>query len=253
MITLSREQTVALQSWFQPERPGPLIGAHVVHTGHGTAWVDRWPAPRAILVETAGNYSLLGEPAALTPAALKPHLAGFVEAAPAFEPLLRAAFPQLEMWQRLIFTLNVPPPHFPLPDGFTIRPLSAVDVPYFQPLSPEAAWISKTWGGAAGLAASGYAWGAFAADRLVSVACTFFLGAQYEEIGVATEPGFRGQGLSVACAAALCRDIQQRGRHPSWTTSPDNIASRRVAEKLGFAFQRHDLLYIIETSIPAPA
>ena len=52
--------------------------------------------------------------------------------------------------------------------------------------------------------------------------------------GVATEPGSRGQGLSTACAGAVCQDVRDRGRIPSWTTSPDNTASLRVAAKLGF-------------------
>jgi bacillithiol biosynthesis deacetylase BshB1 len=30
----------------------------------------------------------------------------------------------------------------------------------------------------------------------------------------------------------LCQDIQARGKRPSWTTSPDNIPSQRVAQKL---------------------
>jgi RimJ/RimL family protein N-acetyltransferase len=120
-------------------------------------------------------------------------------------------------------------------------------------LSPAADWIAKTWGGPAGLAAGGYAWGAFADRRLVSVACTFFVGDQYEEIGVVTEPAFRGQGLSAACAGALCGDILARGRRSSWTTSPDNAASLRVAAKLGFTVQRHDRLFVVGARIPVPA
>jgi predicted GNAT family acetyltransferase len=67
---------------------------------------------------------------------------------------------------------------------------------------------------------------------------------------VVTEPGDRGLGLSAACAGAVCQDILGRGRRPSWSTSPDNLASLRVAEKLGFSFQRHDYLYVIGINIP---
>jgi predicted GNAT family acetyltransferase len=120
-------------------------------------------------------------------------------------------------------------------------------------LSPQSFWIAKTWGGPAGLAASGAAWGAFVDGRLVSVACTFFMGERYEEIGVVTEPEHRGQGLSVACTRALCLAIFARGRRPSWTTSPDNTASVRVAEKLGFRLDRHDWLYVAGIPVPEPA
>jgi RimJ/RimL family protein N-acetyltransferase len=59
--------------------------------------------------------------------------------------------------------------------------------------------------------------------------------------------------LSVACAGALCLDIQNRGRIPSWGTSPDNRASLRVAEKLGFSFRRRDYLYVIGIPVPPSA
>ncbi|MBW0123768.1 GNAT family N-acetyltransferase, partial [Pseudonocardia oceani] len=48
------------------------------------------------------------------------------------------------------------------------------------------------------------------------------------------DPGFRGRGLSTACAAAVVHDVRARGRVPTWTTSPPNRASRAVAARLGF-------------------
>lgn len=249
MIPLTPKQTATLKNRFLPERPGPLIGSHVIQTGHGTCFVDRWPKPQAILVETAGNYSLIGEAQVLTPADIQPYLSGFVETSEAFVPLLETAFPDVRIWPRLIFVQeDVPSPVAATPAS--IRRLRPSDADHLQGLDPQSAWISKTWGGPQGLAASGYGWGAFVAGRLASVACTFFLGQTYEEIGVVTESKFRGSGLSTACAAALCHDIWARDRRPSWTTSSDNPASRRVAEKLGFVLDRHDRLYVVGISIP---
>jgi GNAT superfamily N-acetyltransferase len=252
MIHLTPRQTATLQSWFLPERPGPLVGPHVINTGQGCCWTDRWPGPRALLVETAGNYSLLGDASALSPADLQPHLQGFVEAPEGFVPLLRAAFPDLVIWPRVIYTqpstLDPPPPN-----NLSLRRLTPCDAQSLVNLDPDLAWISKTWGGPGGLAESGYAWGAWAEGQLASVACTFFLGQTYEDIGVVTEPGFRGQGLSTACVGALCQDIWARGRQPSWTTSADNVASQRVAEKLGFSLRRVDMLYVIGLETPRPA
>jgi RimJ/RimL family protein N-acetyltransferase len=42
------------------------------------------------------------------------------------------------------------------------------------------------------------------------------------------------------------------GRIASWSTSPDNRPSRRIAEKLGFALLRHDALYAIGIAPPQP-
>ena len=250
MILLTPEQTTSLKNWFLPEIPGPLmIGLHVIQTGNGACLADRWPDPRALLVETAGNYTLLGEGQALSPEDLRPHIAGFVDTSEDFVPLLKAAFPKGKKWSRVIFEQQAPPNPTSSRD-YLLRRLGSSDTYHLWGLSPKSNWVSKTWGGPAALAASGLAWGAFVADQLASVSCTFFVGEKYEDIGVVTEPQFQGLGLSTACAGALCADIHTRGRQPSWTTSPDNIASIRVAEKLGFVLQRHDHLYVAGISIP---
>lgn len=250
MILLTPAQTAMLVDWFGEERAGPLVAQHVALTGNGACFVDRWPDPQAAIAFASDNLVLAGEPTALTPEDLRASLAGFVDAPPAFAPLLRTTFPDLVAWDRVIYDLEGPP-HYVPPAGFMVRRLSPDDAYQLWALSRESAWVTKTWGGPPGLAASGMAWGAFAGDRLASVACAFFVARGYEEIGVVTEPAYRGLGLSAACAGALCGDIIARGRRPSWTTSPSNVASKRVAEKLGFAFRRRDVLYVIGVPVPA--
>jgi GNAT superfamily N-acetyltransferase len=253
MIRLRSDQVAGLADWFFPERPGPLVGSHVVLTGQGAAWADRWPAPRALLVEVAGNYSLAGDPDALRPAD-QPPLAGFIEAPEPFIPLLRAACGDLFEWGRVIFELPgsaaLDLARFGAPANALVRPLAAADAAHLAGLGPDTNWVCITWGGPGGLAASGRAWGAFVGGRLASVAGTFFAGAQYEDIGVVTEPGFRGRGLNTACAAGLCHEIRARGHTPSWSTSADNPASLRVAEKLGFARHRTDRLFVTGVKVP---
>lgn len=251
MLQLNPTQTATLRDWFVPDRPSWLVGLHVIQTGNGACFVDRWPDPRALLVETAGNYALAGDPDALRPDDLQGRVAGFLDALDRFVPLLQETFPGLQVWERVIYELEGNPSFSP-PRDYLIRRLVSTDTHHLWGLSPASGWISKTWGGPPGLASSGYAWGVFAGGRLVSVACTFFLGEAYEDLGVVTEPGFRGLGLSVACAGALCQDVQNRGRRPSWSTSPDNTASLRVAEKLGFSLLRPDRIYVIGASIPEP-
>ncbi len=245
MIQLAPEQIAELRPWFTPDQPGPItIGPHVINTGHGTVWADQWPAANVILAEVAGNYLLRGEPAALTAADLRLHVRGYLAASDDFLPLLEAISGQVITWARVIYVLE-DFPRYTVPDNFLIRRLAKADADALAGLSREANWVYKTWPSAAALAESGYAWGAFTARGLVSVACTFFLGDEYEDIGVVTEPAFRGLGLTVACSGGLCADIQARGHIPSWSTSTDNVASQRVAEKLGFTFVRNDVLYLI--------
>jgi RimJ/RimL family protein N-acetyltransferase len=251
MIELAPSQIAELRPWFTPERPGPVsLAKHVINTGYGRCWSDRWPEPRAVLIETAGNYLLRGDPDALTPATVRPHIAGFVDAPATFLPLLQATFDRIVTWERVIYALHSAPRRSTL-QGFLVRQLGWQDAAYLEELSEAANWVYKTWVTPANLAASGYVWGAFAGERLVSVANIFFLGDEYEEIGVATEPEYRGLGLNAACVGGLCEDIQRRGHIPSWTTSTDNLASQRVAEKVGFTFDRHDVLYVIGIDLPA--
>ncbi len=251
MISLQPEQYETLKSWFLPDRPGPLVGLHVLQTGWGSCFADRWPCPRALLVEAAGNHSLAGEPESLSASDLTDHVQGFLEAGPPFEKLIRDAFPAAIIWPRVIMT-RAGAPYCENPRGFEIRRLYPSDSGYLRALSADIRWIYRTWGGPDGLADGLHAWGAFAAGRLVSVACSFFVGENYEDIGVVTEPEFRGQGISAACVAGLCGHIVARGRQPSWTTSLDNPASLRVAEKLGFLLHRHDRLFVIGEPVPEP-
>ena len=252
LIPLTLTQFREIQPELFIERAGPLVGAHVAVTGQGRAWADRYPDPRVALVESGGNYALDGDPAALVPEDLRPLVRGFVDAPDEFIPGLRAAFPRLGVWSRVIYTLEQPAQPVEAPPGAEVRPLAAGDLPALQALSDESNWIWKSWESPQGLVESGRAWGAFVDGALASLSCTFFAGRYYEDLGAATEPEYRGRGLNPACTFALCESIQARGRKPCWTTSTDNKPSIRVAQKLGFSPLRLDRLFVIGIPIPPP-
>ncbi len=237
---------------FLSEQPGPVIGAHLIQTDQGECFVDRWPNPQAILCHVARNYWLLGDPIAFSSDTLRQLIKGMVATTEDFYPILQTAFPQKQLWERVIQTLTGQPNVVEV-EGAVLTRLTTVHTPHLQSLSEESSWIYNTWGGTEGLANSGHSWGAFVNGRLASVAGTFFNGFHYEDIGVITEPDFRKMGLSAACTAALCHDIIQRGKKPSWTTSPGNIPSLRVAEKVGFTHHHDHHLHIIGVTIPTPA
>jgi RimJ/RimL family protein N-acetyltransferase len=238
-----------LRPWFTPERPGPLVYEHVTRTGHGTVWVDRWPDPRVVVAEVSGNLSVRGDPARVGPEALA-RFSGFVDAPPEWLPVLRASDPGVAAWDRVIAVLPdsapTPPPH----PG--VRLLTPDDVPALASLSADSSWIAKTWGDVEGMLAAGVARGVVVDGRIAAIALPFYVGGTYEDIGVVTEPGHRRKGLSTACAGAVIADIRARGHVPTWCTSPDNLASRGVAAKLGFAHVRDDVLYALRTPIPKP-
>ena len=248
VLTVPPALVPELRRWFTPERPGPMLFEHIARTGHGQCRVDRWPGPRAVLAELPGNYALRGDPAALSPGDLA-EVAGFVEAPPEWVPALLAEDPATAPWDRVIAVL--PDSAVPPPPAAEVRLLTTADAAAFAGLSAESTWICETWGDAAGLLAAGVARGVLVDGRAASVAVPFYVGADHEDIGVVTDPAYRGRGLSTACAGALVADIRGRGRVPTWTTSPDNARSLAVAAHLGFAHVRDDLLHAVRTAIPA--
>jgi GNAT superfamily N-acetyltransferase len=234
----------AAAALFAPERPGPMFWPHLAATGVGRCRADRASDPRTAVVELpGGNVSCRGEPVPL------PGTAALVEAPTAWVPTLAADAP-VGVWDRIVAVLPdgaAPAPRHP------VRPLRPDDVAGLDALDPSIAWISETWGGHAGLAASGKAWVAVDDGRPVAVAASFFVGTAHEDVGVVTEPGYRGRGLAASCAAALSADMRARGRRPSWTTSPDNAGSRAVAARLGFVPVRDDVLYAVGVPVPVEA
>jgi RimJ/RimL family protein N-acetyltransferase len=250
MIQITPDQIATLSNWLIPERPS-LIALHVLHTGNGACFVDRWPAPHAVLVTIDALCSLLGDPDVLKTDDLRHHLTGLMYTSEQFVPLLETVFPDIRSVNRIVLDLQEEP-QFVVPPEVTVRRLESSDAYHLWGLSPNIRFISSTWGGPAGLAASGYAWGVFSHGKLASVACTFLVGDTYEDVGIVTEAEYRGRGLAVIAAGVLCEDIGRRGHRASWTTSTDNPASLRVAEKLGFEVQGQELLYILGQPVPAP-
>lgn len=70
--------------------------------------------------------------------------------------------------------------------------------------------------------------------QIVAIAQNYGLSDQYGDIGVATLADHRNQGLATAAASLIACWLQDHGRIPVWSCGEDNLASLRVAQKLGF-------------------
>ncbi|MFF7230282.1 GNAT family N-acetyltransferase [Streptomyces sioyaensis] len=243
MIELAPAQLPTLPRWFAVGAPGTAaLAEHVRATGTGRWWADRAVGPRTVAVACAGHVLLRGDPSALAPEALAVFDAHYVRAAGCFLPALGNAFGLIVPWERMLFVHRVPaavprPPH-----GVTVRRLAPEDAPALTALAADAAWIHASWGGPAGLAASGRGWAALDRDRMLAVACTYVHGTAYEDVACFTDPAHRRRGLALACVTALCRDIAARGRTPSWTCSRDHRPSRLLAWTAGFRL-RHEYVH----------
>ena len=77
-------------------------------------------------------------------------------------------------------------------------------------------------------------WTAYVDGVPVSFACAPWRSARWFDISVDTLPGARQLGLATIVAAAMIRDERARGREPVWGADEGNLASLRLAERLGF-------------------
>ncbi|MFB7265142.1 GNAT family N-acetyltransferase [Streptomyces nojiriensis] len=260
MTDIAPQQLPAMIRWFPTGSAGlGALAEHVLTTGNGHWWADHPDRPRILAVTCADHVLLRGDPGALTPEALARFADQYVETPARFWPALGSAFERVATWERMLY---VHQPQAPVslprtPRGVTVRRLTPEDVPALADLHSENAWIHASWGGPAGLAASGHAWAAFAKGRIRSVACTYFLGSAYEDIAVVTAPDRRPERLALACVAGLTADIRARGHTASWCCSRDNRPSRLLAWTAGFRLTREYLHHatgraLVRRTRPAP-
>lgn len=176
-------------------------------------------------------------------AALPPSVAQFTLHRAALLPILAAALPL------------APAPHDELcyltagavvaslaPSVVDARPLAAADATIVA--------ASATPWGSAGFADAlrdGYRpFGVVRDGRLVARAMAAYATGHTEEVAaVWTAHRWRGRGLATAVVAATAADILTRVPLATYAVRPDNLASRRVAEKVGFALAHRTATYAL--------
>ncbi|MEJ2748968.1 MAG: GNAT family N-acetyltransferase, partial [Anaerolineae bacterium] len=82
--------------------------------------------------------------------------------------------------------------------------------------------------------------------RIIAIAQNYAFSDRYGDVGVATLPEFREQGLATTTAALVAQDLQRNGRIPVWSCGEDNLASLHVAQKLGFVYESQRTYIILE-------
>ena len=116
-------------------------------------------------------------------------------------------------------------------DDGRVRMLARDDAPLFRE-SPEdaragpAEFIER-------LLDEGLCAAAVVDGRVVAQAHAYCITPRHAEIGARTAVHFRGRGLSSACGSLLCARLQVSNRLPVWSTGESNLASQRVAQKIG--------------------
>ena len=113
-----------------------------------------------------------------------------------------------------------------LPDLEGASPLEAAAALDHVPpaLAAELAWAHTR----------GPVWAAWVDGEPVSFAYAPWRSGKYFDVSVDTLPGARQLGLATVVASAMIRDERARGRQPVWGADEGNVASLRLAKRLGF-------------------
>lgn len=80
-------------------------------------------------------------------------------------------------------------------------------------------------------------------NEIVACAFTAAIGGGRMDIGIETKAAYRGLGLGKVVASQLAKYILAQGYEPVWACHEKNIASRKLAESIGFeVVGRHFIL-----------
>ena len=71
-------------------------------------------------------------------------------------------------------------------------------------------------------------------DRIAGVAGHHEWPSEVGHLGVLVAPHARGAGFGMRLAAAATQRALQRGLHPQWRAATANVASRRIARRVGY-------------------
>ncbi len=145
---------------------------------------------------------------------------------------------RVRYYQDVHHILTKPAPAF---DDPAVRQLTIDDVDLLAACGVDGA----EFGGLSRLLLEGVVAGAVVDGQIVGTAQTSAVTDRYADIGVDTQEASRGRGFATAAASTVARRVQEQQKIPVWSCGEDNMASLRVAQKLGFE-EVSRLTYVIK-------
>lgn len=223
------------------ETPETVTGIHRLRRGIANAYVAGTPEKPDVAV--VQSRFLMEEPAAyggdpgLVWEVLK-RVPGWTavnaerEVAPKLAALIEAETGKsCRLIEEIYYTLDRPVSMFSNP---AVRRIGLDDLAMVEAATEPLSMHGWRFGSAEALLRHGFLVGAVVDGALVSVAFSASGSSKYAEVGIKTREEFRSRGYSTAAASLICAEIQANGQTAVWSTDQDNIASQRVAAKLGF-------------------
>ncbi len=103
--------------------------------------------------------------------------------------------------------------------------------------------LLQFWGGVSAFLKRGLGYALVCGGEIVSVCCSGFVAGDVHAIDIETKASQRGKGYAEAVARAFIAECVERRLQPHWDCMAENVASARLAEKLGLAQSHTYTLY----------
>ncbi len=153
-----------------------------------------------------------------------------LECAPALGEIIQTKMGvRVRYYGDIYHMLPKPVVHF---ENEAVRQLTLADLELLESAPKELQGAG--FGGPCGLLSEGLVACAIVSGQIVAIAHTSARTEHYADIGAFTQPEWRRHGFATAAASIVARRVQEAGQTPVWSAGEDNIASLRVAQKLGF-------------------
>ncbi|MEE9593113.1 MAG: GNAT family N-acetyltransferase [Thermoplasmata archaeon] len=139
-----------------------------------------------------------------------------------------------------------------IPNGYSLQRIDREflcrakrDVPSHIP-----SWMQANWGSIDAFMERGFGYGMIHDGAVVSWSLADCVSGTECEIGIRTRQDYRRRGLATLTAAAnVARALSHGFTRVGWHTNEENIASVRVAEKVGFIESRDYVWHVVGSSM----
>ena len=133
----------------------------------------------------------------------------------------------------------------PVSDGWAVVRADASDF-----ARPGGVVPAEFWRDAEQFLAEGGGWRIESDGVRGALAFTSFRSEHELELGIETAPEARGRGLAAAAVSRMVVDVLEQGLVPVWACREGNVASYRLAERIGFRATRRLPYYRLPVRVP---
>lgn len=246
MQELTRSQWHYAQNLFNEEIPFVVINMHYQRQIEGRIWVDSLKSPTTVIAAFAKDAYAIGD--LMNPAAQQ--ILGTINASmpetPGLRSALQAAWGSFAVTNAVMHTYSGTTFVPIVPEGYRVEIMNSNNIgavqEFWKDQYPDTIgdfidtcdFLHKGFGACVIHEASQSCVSACAAISVSHARCDF---------GLDTHPEHEGKGLATACSYAAVQRALRLNKRPVWITEHDNLASQRVAQKIGFIKSKEFEIY----------